>query len=318
MRMRAVAIHTTLVLTLITIGGLTPSAARFAMREMPIFSTGLVRFSIASILLLLTQRWWMRGDPRAALPIDPRDGRRILICAFLCVPLNQAFYLGGVKMANAAHAGLFYALNPVLVYVFSLLIGLTGWSNRMAIASLVAFAGAAVIFLDGCLSGVCENFLLGDGALLLAVTTWAAYSVLVGPLGQKYGPIRILARIMSIGCLMYLPVLLVDGVEFMPQRMSWKAIGGFAFITLLTSYLNYALWFVAMLRIGVNRLAVALNAAPLLAVPAAHVLLGEPITRWLAFGAALIIGAILLANADRIREVIKTCSAQESESVREK
>lgn len=281
------------------------------MREMPIFSTGLVRFGIASILLLLTQHWWMRGDPRAAVPIDPRDSLRILICAFLCVPLNQAFYLGGVKMANAAHAGLFYALNPVLVYVFSLLIGLIGWSNRMAIASLVAFAGAAVVFLDGCLTGVCENFLIGDGALLLAVTTWAAYSVLVGPLGKKYGPIRILARIMSIGCLMYLPVLIVDGVDLAPQRMSWQALGGFAFITLLTSYLNYALWFVAMLRIGVNRLAVALNAAPLMAVPAAHFLLGEPITRWLTLGATIIIAAILLANVDRIRAIIQAARTQE-------
>ncbi len=295
-----------LVLVLITIGGLTPSAARFAMLKMPIFSTGLIRFSIASILLLLTQRFWMRGDPRAAVPIDPRDGRRILICAFLCVPLNQAFYLAGVKMANAAHAGLFYAINPVLVYLFSLMIGLAGWSNRMAIASLMAFLGAAVIFLDGCLTGVCENFLMGDGALLLAVTTWAAYSVLVGPLGHKYGPIRILARIMSIGSLMYLPALLIDGVELAPGHLNWQAIAGFAFITLFTSYLNYALWFVAMLRIGVNRLAVALNAAPLLAVPAAHYLCGEPITNWLTLGGGIILVAILLANADRIRALLKS------------
>lgn len=303
-RAKSVLVNALLLATLVTIGGITPSAARIAMIEMPMFSTGLVRFSIAALLLVLTQRYWTRDDPRARVPIERSDCPRILLCGLLCVPLNQAFFLSGVKMANAAHAGLLYALNPVLVYLFTLAAGSVAWSGRMALAAGLAFAGAAIVVLDGCLVGVCETFIIGDILLLLAVMTWAGYSVLIGTLGRKYGPVRVLTFMMVIGSVMYAPVLMIDGAELTFGRFSWRALAGFAFITLFTAYLNYVLWFIGLMRMGVNRLAVAMNAAPLLSIIVAHQLCGDPLTRWLLTGTAFLLVGITLTNWDRIRSLV--------------
>jgi drug/metabolite transporter (DMT)-like permease len=302
---KSALVNILLLATLVTIGGITPSAARIAMIEMPMFSTGFVRFSIAALLLVLTQRLWTRDDPRARAPIERRDCPRILLCGLLCVPLNQAFFLSGVKMTNAAHPGLLYALNPVLVYLFTLIAGSAQPSRRMAVATILAFAGAGVVFLDGCLVGYCETFVIGDVLLLLAVGTWAGYSVLIGPLGQKYGPVRVLTLMMVIGSIMYAPVLMIDGAELLSRHISWRAIAGFAFITLFTAYLNYVLWFIGLMRIGVNRLAVAMNAAPLLSIIVAHQLCGDALTRWLLTGTALLLVGITLANWDRLRAILR-------------
>ena len=44
-----------------------------------------------------------------------------------------------------------------------------------------------------------------------------------------------------------------------------------------------------------------MSAAPLISVFAAHWLCGDPITRWLALGAALILTGISLSNWDKLR-----------------
>ncbi|MBI5866262.1 MAG: DMT family transporter [Planctomycetes bacterium] len=300
-RGRAAFVTTVILATLVVIGGITPAAARIAMREMPIFTTGLLRFGVATLLLHLTAGLWVGNDPRRRVPIDRQDYLRLLICGLFCVPLNQAFFLGGVKLANAAHSGLFYALNPVLVYAITRACGLVRGSLRMALAAGLAFGGAAVIFLDGFHAAADGSFLLGDALLFLAVLTWAGYSVMIGPLGAKYGAVRTLTLIMTIGTLLYLPAALLDGSQLHISSLSWRAIAGFAFIAVLTSYLNYVLWFIALMRLNVNRLAVVMNAAPLFSVVAAYWLCGDPITPWLLAGAAVILIAITLANWDRLR-----------------
>lgn len=302
---RAAWLNALLLLTLVTVGGLTPVASRFAMVEMPMFSTGVCRFGIAAILLWLTTRLIRNDDERWRRPIAHADCPRILFCAFLCVPVNQAFYLSGVKLANASHSGLLYALNPVLVFLLTLMLGLTKFSWRMGCATLLAFGGAAVVGLDGLRFGNDALFFRGDLCLLMAVASWAGYSVLIGPLGEKYGPVRALTLIMLAGTAMYLPALMIDGRDLFAHSFSTPALLGFAFITLFTAYLNYMLWFIAVLRINVNRLAIAMNAGPVIAIVSAHYICNEPISRWLLAGATLIVCAMTLANWDRLRTVLR-------------
>lgn len=303
---------TVLLAVMVLVAGLTPSAARFAMREMPMFSTGVVRFALASALLVLTARFLVRRDDRATRPIERRDCPRILLCALLCVPINQATFLGGVKLASASHAGLLYSLNPVLVYVLTLALGQVGFSARMGLAAVLAFAGAAVVGIDGLRAAHDASHFAGDVLLFVAVAAWAIYSVLVGPLGQKYGPVRALTLIMIAGTTMYLPFLLIDATELVWSRFSWRALGGFAFMTVLTSYFNYMLWFVVLMRTSVNRLTVAMSAAPLIAVAAASQLCGDPLTAWLAVGAVLILGGIGLSNWDKLRSAAGVAAARQA------
>lgn len=289
---------------IVLIGGLTPVAARFALREMPPFSTGVVRFGLAGACLLITMLVLRRSDPRSRRPIDRADLPRFLACALLCVPINQATFLSGVKLAGAAHSGLLYALNPVLVFLITLIVGSVKASTRMALAATLAFAGAAVIGLDSLLAASGPS-LAGDGLLFIAVLTWATYSVLVGPLGAKYGPLRSLTIIIVSGVLLYSPALLIDGHELRFGSLSAAAWLGFLYISLLTSFLSYLLWLFVLMRLNVNRLAVAMNASPLVAVIGANQFCGEPITRWLAVGAGLILLAITLANWHAVQELFR-------------
>jgi drug/metabolite transporter (DMT)-like permease len=296
-----VLIATALLITVVLLAGFTPVGARLAMSTLPPLTTGFVRFAIAGLLLLATAQLLPKRTPESRRPLERADYKRFLLAAFLCVPANQLCFLTGVKLANASHAGLFYALNPVLTFLITFAAGITAWSGRMALAALLAFVGAASLFTDGLTARDDAAFITGDVLLFFAVLTWAAYSIVSVPLARKYGPVRSAALVMTIGAALDIWAPFVDGQQLSLDDLTPQSVGGFLYITLGTSYLNYMLWFVALSRIEINRVSIATNFAPVVAVIAAWWLLDEPITRWLIVGAALILAAITLANWPALR-----------------
>lgn len=291
-------INAALVAAIILLAGLTPVAAKFAMNALPPFSTGCVRFLTAGLLLLVAQRFLPNRAPQGRAPIARADYARFLIAALLCVPINQFCFLLGVSWANASHTGLFYALNPVLTYLITLALGSATLTTRMSSATLLAFVGAAALSIEGI--SISQQFLWGDVLLFFAVFSFAGYSVSVVPLASRYGAFRSAALVMTLGGLLYTPTLLVDGAALLAVT-SPAAWIGLAYITLGTSFVNYALWFVALTRLDVNRVSVSVNAAPLVTVVAAYLLLHEPLSKLLVLAGALLLAGITLANWRRKR-----------------
>lgn len=294
---------TALIVFMILIGGFTPVAAKDALAKLPPISTGAIRFAIAGGLLLLVHLIRIARGSANRNPLERRDVWRVAVASVLCVPVNQVCFLTGVHLANASHAGLFYALNPVLVYLFTRLAGTAAGNRTMAIAASLAFSGAAVIGL-GSLSVKCDaRMFFGDLLLLGAVTSWSLYVVISQPLGPKYGAVRTLTWSIVLGAILYLPAIFVDGADFNLFTAGTRAVVGFVFITVGTSFLAYMIWFFAMARMDINRLAIAGNAAPIVAVLAAHFYRGEPITLFLFTGGALILYAIFLANWSKLKQL---------------
>jgi drug/metabolite transporter (DMT)-like permease len=298
-------INAGLLVSVVLLAGFTPVAAKAAMATLPPLSTGFFRFAIAGLLLLGTYRLLPKRTARDRQPIERRDYPRLLLAAFLCVPANQFFFLTGVKLANASHAGLFYALLPVLTFLITLATGSTRWSVRMGIAALLAFLGAASLFTDGLTAAYGATFLKGDVLLFFAVFSWAGYSIASIGLAKKYGAIRAAALVMTVGAALDCWAPLVDLYQLRLDDVTWFSIGGLVYITLGTSFLNYMLWFMALNRMEINRLSIVTNLAPVVAVVAAWWLLGEPLTRWLLVGAGLILAAITLANWPGVRTYLR-------------
>lgn len=307
-RVSRTIVNAGILILFVLIAGFTHPAAKDAVEGgVPPLTLGALRFGVAALLLISTyqvMRGWKRRravSAAPAAPIDPADYLRLLAAAALCVPINQACFLKGIALSSASHGGLFYALNPVLTYVITLLLGRAVWSRRLGLATVLALSGALVVSAD---SFHDRWTLIGDGLLFGAVLTWALFTIVVAPLSTRYGALRTIMIVMTIGSLLHLPLVAFDFDQLHWERIGARALFGVAFITVLTSYLNYLLWTIALTRIDLNRIVVTVNAGPIVAVIASHYWRGDPITRWLTVGAALIITAITLANWDKIRALL--------------
>lgn len=294
-----------LMLAVLVIGGMTPVFAKDALDVLPAFSTGFFRFGTAAILLVITRTIWTTIRRINLDPIAREDWPRFALAGLICVPINQICFLQGVQWASAAHTGLLYGLTPVLMFGFTWLQGANTATRRMGVATILAFVGVATLGWDGLYLGNSWKFFAGLALVFGAVLTWCLFSLVLLPLSKKYGPHRAITYVFVLGALLYSWSPLVDGSGWDLAAIGPRAWFGFAFITLVTSFLNYSLWSLALTRVDINRLSIVTNAAPLVAVCGAWLWRDEPITRWLLVAAALVLSAMTLANWDKLRTVLK-------------
>ncbi len=282
------------------IAGITPVAARMATAEIPPLLIPLVRYGTAGTLLAITAR--ALGLWR---PVARRHWAMLAALGFLCVPVNQIGYLVGIKHSNASHAGIAYALVPVLVFWISVLLQRTPMGWRLAIASLMAFAGAALVDMATTVPQATaghhgRNMYLGDALLFSAALSWSLFVVLSQPLVKELGAVTTLCMVFLLGTLWHIPVALVDifwlqeSVSF--SVMTWQGWTGLAYLTLITAYLNYLLWYVVTARYDLTRSAVVTNAHFLVSVGLEAVLFKQRVGPIAVVGAALLMGGIFLAT----------------------
>jgi drug/metabolite transporter (DMT)-like permease len=282
------------------IGGLTPVFGKLAVSEIPWMTLAWVRFGTAGVLLALTQRAMGGRLPLSRATITP-----LLGIAALCVPINQLGFLLGLRLANAGHAGVFYALNPVLIFWIGLALGRGVFRWSLCAATLLAFAGAVcVVASSGDLAAgdAKPDLLAGDLLLLLAIVSWALFSLLSKPYVQRHGAVGTLAAVFLLGTLLHTPFMLLDVGQVDWAAITWRGWLGAGFITLVTSYLNYLLWYVVISRHDMTRASVVVNANFLITIAVGWAFLGETVNRLFFAGALLVLAGIALVTHEHWRQ----------------
>ncbi|MHC5108265.1 MAG: DMT family transporter [Planctomycetota bacterium] len=288
-----------LILVTLIAGG-TPIAAYAATTELPPLTVAAVRFMLAGLCLGITAR--VLGQK---LTIRPEHRNRLLLLAALCVPINQIGFLVGVKYGGAAHAGIAYALVPVLVFWISVLVKQATVSTRMVCASSLAFAGAAIVVWttrgDAGSADIATSTIFGDLLLLSAGVTWALFSVLSKPLLPQMGAVPLLTVVFLLGSAMHLPVVLADYLwfdlrTFDLSTVSGEAVGAFLYITIITAYLNYLLWYTIISRFDVTKSSIITNCSFLVTVGLENLLGKLVLSYWILLGSLLLLAGIILAN----------------------
>lgn len=283
------------------IGGLTPVFGKYAVTQWPWMTLAWMRFGVAGLMLAVTARILGRR-----LPLTKSNLAVFAGLGALCVPINQTGFLLGLKLANASHAGIFYALNPILVFWGALFAGQSRFRADLLIASLLAFAGAAAVVLssDGAsMLSVSGEMAAGDLLLFLAIVSWSAFSVLSRPVILRYGVIETLSTVFLIGAVMHTPLALLDIHRLDLGAVTATGWAGILYVTLVTSYINYMLWYMVITRHDITRIAVVTNCHFVVTVAVAVIFQGDPISGLLAVGCVLILGGIVLATRPRSKKV---------------
>jgi len=246
-------------------------------------STALLRFSLASIALLLVQL--ARGKHER---IARADIPKILWLGLLVVPLNQGLFLFGLSRSSAGHAALLYALTPLVVF----LLALRFLRERDAGAKLLgigaAFAGVALILLERGLERE-MTALGGDLMILAAVFAWSLYTIGSKKLLTRYDPMTLTTWVLVAGTVMCLPAALIPGAIPDLGSLSLPVWGGIVYLAIGTSVIAYALWLYALRRLEASKVAVTTNAQPVLTGFLSWLLFGERFGLPFFLGAALIL-----------------------------
>ena len=251
-----------------------------------------VRFALGAVLFSA----FTFGRERT-LRVDRADVRLVVAAAALGIWLNQLTFTYSVRLTTAATAALMFGTMPIFVALAAQALGLERLHVRHWLATTISFSGVALVALGatGGLSGDLGGILLGLGAAF----TWAVYSVVIGPLMQRYSPYRISAFTLLVGSV---PLVLSALGQLASQ--DWSSLGSlawgaFVYSLLFSLVFTNITWFTAIDRVGAPRASLYVNLQPFLGAFFALVVLSEEMGALQVAGGLVIGAGIVLARNAR-------------------
>lgn len=255
----------------------------------PVLALGLFRFTVAALGFLLLV--WVRGH--ALREPFRQDRTSFLLGGFLGVFMNQVVFLWGLRWTLPSHAALLYALTPTAVLLLGWMRGLERPSFRKICGILLAFSGVVVLFQGRPGAALPAGWIKGDLLVLLAMLSWAGYTVISRPLVLKYGSETATALTIFVGFAMFLPVGCLGLIGFHPTQMPGDAWLGAIYLGIVGSVVMYLLWFHALGLREPSRVAIAANGQPILTALAGWMFYGQAVTPQFGLGAAMVIAGVI-------------------------
>ena len=265
--------------------GIEITVSKFAIEGLGSFTTLFIETGTAAIVLWAAM---LRSRPRRTVPL--REFAVLgLVEPFVCYgALNL-----GLRGTGAANAALLIALLPVMVLVLSVIFVKEKVTRRALIAVLIATSGGLLLVVVH----VTARVGLSDGLVLVACLAAAASVLLVSRLSGRATVLEITAYQFGFGFLATIPVAIIEwatGNEAVPSTAQLSHVVAAAAIGLGGFALAYAAYNYAVAHVSVSTAGIALNLIPLFGVVSAILWLGEELTTFQWFAAALIVAGLML------------------------
>lgn len=279
-------------LLLSLIFGVSPVASKFAADGFPVFTVAALRVLIATaafipILFFVRPRW-----PRPS----GRECAWFLLLGATGFLIFSGLYFLGLQLSSASHAVVVFGAGPMITALFAALILKEALSLEKVAGIVITLAGVVVIVASSG-TGLSSGSVLGDLALLGAITSWGFYSIYAKPLIATFGPIVVTAYSVMAGTLLLTPIALLTGMDLATLTMApGDAWLGILFSGLVSTVIAYILWNRGVRSIGPTLTMVFSNLAPVWGFITAYVLRGEVITAWHLLAGACVIAGVFLAN----------------------
>lgn len=264
--------------------------------EIPPVTLTFWRWVVAGVVLLPfggISVWRVRAELR-------QQWRLLLMLAVTGIVLFHLFVYTGLRSTTATNASLMLATAPVLIPGISLFLVHEALTLRQGLGIMVSLLGVAVIVLRGDLALMASLRLNpGDLWLLLAVPTWAFYSVLLRRLPTSLPRLPVLMAIVVIGVVLLTPLYAIETSRVGTIALTAETMFAIGYVALFASVLAYICWNRAVMQVGANKAGLFLHLMPVFATALAVSLLHEAVNGYHAAGVAFIAIGIFLTTTRR-------------------
>lgn len=224
---------------------------------------------------------------------------------------NLALY-SALDYTSSTNASLVNALNPGVIVICSTIILKEKFSKLQGTGIILSLLGVIVILTGGNVSKLFEvEYNKGDLLMIVAIVTWALYSVL-GKKLKNTPPITASGLSALIATIIMAPFVMSQGIDV--RELSSLAINGILYMTIFPSVLSFIFWNVAIRQIGANQTGIFLNLIPVFTAIISWIL-GNNITMVQLSGGALVFIGVYLATGMLERKIKEYKTRKNEESI---
>ena len=268
-----------------------------ALREaIPALSLNYWRWLLA-LLILLPFTWRaLRKDYQL---LKRYDQFLLFLALTGIVGFHICVYLA-LQQTTAINALLFLSISPLIILFGSWLSYRTPVTVVQMVGIGVSLLGVLAIITRGELQRILAlAFNQGDLWMLLAVTLWSAYSVMLKRKPHDLGPTVLLDGTVLYGVILMTPFYVLSASNGPGFELSNGIVAALIYISVFASVIAYFFWNYGVAQLGPNKAGIYLHLMPLYGALLSILFLGEGLRVYHLLGALFIGGGILLSNYAR-------------------
>ena len=173
------------IILLAILGGAVPTFSKIVLEVFPAYTFVFLRFIIAAVILVPLFKM-------SKEKIDRKDIPKFVLISLLGTG-NIVFFTLGVRHTTATISQLLYAVVPIIVAILSVFILKSHISKQKVVGILLGFVGVIIITLVPNLNNVSidSGTILGNALVMIAVTSYALYTVFSKKLQEKSSPLAV-------------------------------------------------------------------------------------------------------------------------------
>ena len=202
-----------------------------------------------------------------------------------------------LNFTNVINGVLMISVIPVMIIFFSWVFNIEKTNIYQITGVIFSLLGVAVIITKAELSILLDlNFNKGDLWMVVAMFSWAIYSVLLKKKKHELSQISLLETIITMGLIFLLPIYFIE------TKMGYYVILDIPFVLILTYVVlfpglaSFLFWIKGIAIIGTNRSGIFLHLMPIFGALMAMIIFKEKFMFFHLIGAVLILIGILLSN----------------------
>jgi drug/metabolite transporter (DMT)-like permease len=285
-------IYLKLLLTAIFWGG-TFVAGRLVAQNVGPYSIAFLRFTIASILLLLLT-WRIEGK----LPkLQESQIVPVILLGITGIFIYNVMFFKGLKIIEASRASLIIATCPIIITICSAFFLKEKINLVKGLGIVISVCGAIIVISRGNINWIFEGGLgLGELYIFCCVLSWVAYSLIGKAVMKNLSPLASVSYSATVGAVALLVPAFFEGLAqniASQSAVDWLCI---SYLGVFGTVIGFVWYYQGIERIGPTKAGLFINFVPISAILCAFFILKEPITLSLMTGAVLVISGVYLTN----------------------
>jgi drug/metabolite transporter (DMT)-like permease len=286
-------IYVKLFLTAVFWGG-TFIAGRYITRDVGPFSAGFLRFTVASVLLLLLVR---RAEGR--LPsIEKGQVIPLILLGMTGVFAYNVFFFKGLKLIHAGRASVIIANNPIVIALFAGLIFRERLTVLKVMGIVLSVIGAIIVVSKGQVAEVFRGGIgWGEIFIFCCVASWGCFSLIGKVVMTHLSPLVAVAYSSAVGAAALLVPAWLEGMFTDISHYTLLDWLGIVYLGIFGTVIGFVWYYEGIKAIGPTKAGQFINFVPPSAIVLAFFILGEPMTSSLLLGALFVITGVYITNA---------------------
>lgn len=274
------------------IWGINFSAVKIALTNLDPLSFNSIRFSSASLILIVLL--WIR---ERNLSVRREDIGRLILLGLIGNTVYQFLFINGISRTTASNSSVILATTSIFVVVLGSILRVEKVQRRVWYGVVLSFIGIVLISMGaGKPLSMSSQSLIGDLLVLTGTICWSAYTVLSKPLLQRYSPLKLTTLTVAIGT----PLLVLVSIPSLKEQ-NWSSVPMQGWLSLAYSScfaiaIGFVLWYTGVNRIGGARTALYEGLITVVAVATAWLSLSESMTVLQVLGMVLVFFSLYLAR----------------------